>query len=104
MVNNYAFAPELNARLLDMFLELKDGCQIVSLKSFVPLDHQITERNADSPMNLLTVKEKEYFSGCVSWTNAPGRYYVSTVDRTKIQEWYANNLGGGSSRPSRSRK
>ena len=80
-----------------MFLELKDGCQIVSLKSFVPLDHQITERNADSPMNLLTVKEKEYFSGCVSWTNAPGRYYVSTVDRTKIQEWYATNrvVGGG---------
>lgn len=68
-----------------MFLDLKEGCTIVSLKSFVPPNHVITERNAGSPINLLTVQEKEYFSGCVSWTNAPGRYYVHVLDRSAIR-------------------
>ena len=68
-----------------MFLDLKEGTQIISLKSFVPPNHVITPRNVDSPVNLLRVEEKEYFSGCVSWTNAPGRYYVATVDRSMLR-------------------
>jgi len=85
LVNNYAFDSSLNARLIDMFLDLKEGTQIISLKSFVPPNHVITPRNVDSPVNLLRVEEKEYFSGCVSWTNAPGRYYVATVDRSMLR-------------------
>ena len=71
-----------------MFLDLKEGTQIISLKSFVPPNHVITPRNVDSPVNLLRVEEKEYFSGCVSWTNAPGRYYVATVDRSMLRAFF----------------
>lgn len=84
LVNNQAFTPELNEDLISLFLDLKEGCLIVSLKSFVPSGHKITSRNLDNPCNILEVTEKRYFSGCVSWTDAPGTYYVSKKDRSKL--------------------
>ena len=83
LINNQAFTPDLNESLTRHFLDLKDGCLIVSLKSFVPHDHQITERNKNNPCNVLDVTEKEYFSACVSWTDALGTYYVSKKDSTR---------------------
>ncbi|KAL9123351.1 MAG: hypothetical protein Q9187_000078 [Circinaria calcarea] len=91
LVNNQAFTPELNEGLIRMFLDLKEGCRIVSLKSFVPASHKITARNLNSPYNVLRVEEKEYFSGCVSWTNAPGTYYVSTKDTRQLRAFVSRN-------------
>ncbi|KAK9479229.1 histone methylation protein DOT1-domain-containing protein [Lipomyces japonicus] len=87
LVNNYAFDAELNGSLVNLFLDVRDGTKIVSLKSFVPPGHKITSHNVESPINLLQVNEREFFSGSVSWTDAPGKYYVSTIDRTKIKEF-----------------
>lgn len=87
LVNNQAFTPNLNNELMNLFLDLKEGCQIVSLKSFVPHDHKITSRNFNSPVNLLNVTEKYYFSNCVSWTSAPGTYYVAIKDRRRLREF-----------------
>lgn len=84
LVNNQAFTPELNENLISLFLDLKEGSQIVSLKSFVPSGHKITPRNLDSAYNVLNVVEKRYYSACVSWTDAPGTYYVSTKDRSRL--------------------
>ena len=85
LVNNQAFTPELNAHLTSHFLDLKDGCQIVSLKSFVPAGHKITSRNLNSAYNVLDVVEKRYYSACVSWTDAPGSYFVSKKDSTRLR-------------------
>ncbi|MCJ1314672.1 Nucleosomal histone H3-Lys79 methylase [Agyrium rufum] len=85
LVNNQAFTPALNEGLRGLFLDLKEGAQIVSLKSFVPAGHKITLRNIDSMCNVLDVKEKTYFSGCVSWTNAPGSYYLTTKDSRRLK-------------------
>lgn len=75
LVNNKAFTSQLNDDLVRMFLDLKPGCKIVSLKSFV----------ADSSYNIndvgstiLDVDEHTYPEGYVSWTNAGGTYFVST--------------------------
>ncbi|KAG9253778.1 putative histone H3 methyltransferase [Emericellopsis atlantica] len=75
LVNNKAFTSQLNDDLVRMFLDLKPGCKIVSLKSFV----------ADSSYNIndvgstiLDAEEKTYPEGYVSWTNAGGSYYIST--------------------------
>ncbi|KAK9321430.1 histone methylation DOT1 [Lipomyces orientalis] len=87
LVNNYAFDAELNGNLVHMFLDLRDGTKIVSLKSFVPPGHTITSHNVESPINLLQVDEREFFSGSVSWTDAPGKYYVSTIDRGRIKKF-----------------
>ena len=85
LVNNQAFTPALNNGLINLFLDLKEGCQIVSLKSFVPTDHKITTRNFNSPVNVLEVETKPYYSNCVSWTNAPGTYCIARKDSRKLQ-------------------
>ncbi len=88
LVNNKAFTPELNDRLVNLFLDLKEGCRIVSLKSFVAPDHKITPRNLNAPVNvLLDVQTKQYYSNSVSWTNAPGEYYITTKDSRKLKEF-----------------
>lgn len=84
LVNNQAFTPELNESLTSLFLDAKEGCQIVSLKSFVPSGHKITSRNLYRACNVLDVSEKRYYSSCVSWTDAPGTYYVSVKDSSRV--------------------
>lgn len=85
LCNNYAFHSDLNQKLVDLFLDLKDGAKVISLKSFVPPDYHISERNLGSPQSILSVKQYDYYSGSVSWTNAGGQYYIATVDRSRIQ-------------------
>lgn len=90
LINNKAFTPELNDKLTNYFLDMKEGSQIVSLKSFVPAGHRITARNTESPLNLLTVKEKNYWSDSVSWTDAAGTYYIATKDSSKLKAFTDN--------------
>lgn len=87
LVNNQAFTSTLNQKLVQLFLDLKDGCKIVSLRSFVPEDYKITHRNIDNPVNLLSVRKHEYHSGSVSWTDASGNYYISTRDEKRVKKW-----------------
>ncbi|KAL8842157.1 MAG: hypothetical protein Q9176_002850 [Flavoplaca citrina] len=92
LVNNQAFTPELNDRLTSHFLDLKEGCQVVSLKSFVPTGHRITSRNLNSAYNVLEVAQKRYYSACVSWTDAPGSYYVSRKDSSRLKAFSKNGV------------
>lgn len=85
LVNNQAFTPVLNQNLKDLFLDVKDGCRIISLKSFVPYGQQISIRNLWDPANLLDVTEAEYHSRSVSWTDAGGRYYISRKDEKRLR-------------------
>jgi [histone H3]-lysine79 N-trimethyltransferase len=94
LINNQAFTPGLNDRLIMHFLDLKEGCQIVSLKSFVPHGHKMQARNMGSPINFLDVKELEYFSNSVSWTDAPGKWYVQTKDSSKVEAFQRRMMNG----------
>ncbi|KDN71767.1 putative histone methylation protein DOT1 [Colletotrichum sublineola] len=77
LVNNQAFTPQLNAELVNMFLDLKQGCKIVSLKSFV--NDQGTRNANDIASNILEVEHLTYpEGGYVSWTNAGGNFCLST--------------------------
>ncbi|CZR57381.1 related to Histone-lysine N-methyltransferase, H3 lysine-79 specific [Phialocephala subalpina] len=87
LVNNQAFTPDLNHKLIQLFLDLKDGCKIVSLRSFVPDGHEISDRNLYDPVNLLEVKKLEYFSGSVSWTDIGGDYFLATKDEKRVKKW-----------------
>lgn len=80
LVNNQAFTPALNEALCNKFLDLKEGCQVVSLKPFVPEGHRIAMRNLHSVANQLVQKRFEYFSTSVSWTESSGYYYIATKD------------------------
>ncbi|KAI1001486.1 Histone-lysine N-methyltransferase, H3 lysine-79 specific [Podosphaera aphanis] len=87
LVNNQAFTPDLNQKLKDLFLDLKNGCRVISLKSFVPHGHQISSRNLWDPANLLAVVEGEYHSRSVSWTDTGGKYYIATKDDKRLNEF-----------------
>jgi len=87
LVNNQAFTPKLNQNLTDLFLDLKDGCKIISLKSFVPHGHQITSRNLSNPVNLLDVREGEYHSDSVSWTDAGGSYFIARKNEKRLKAY-----------------
>lgn len=88
LVNNQAFTPDLNQKLKDLFLDLKDGCRIISLKSFVTHGHQISTRNLWDPANLLEVTEGEYHSRSVSWTDAGGSYFISKKNEKRLMKFY----------------
>ena len=44
-VNNFAFGPEVDQQLKDIFADLNDGARIFSSKSFCALNFRITARN-----------------------------------------------------------
>lgn len=75
LVNNQAFTSQLNDSLVRMFLDLKSGCKIVSLKGFV---HEHKSASNDLAMNLLDVEHFTYPSEYVSWTAQGGTYCIST--------------------------
>lgn len=76
LVNNQAFTPDLNAKLVNVFLDLKEGCKIVSLKSFTH-DQGVRSIN-DVASNILEVEQHTFPEGHVSWTNNGGNFYIST--------------------------
>lgn len=75
LVNNQAFTSQLNDNLVNMFLDLKIGCKIVSLKTFVH-DNKLAENDVAS--SILDVEHLTYPEEYVSWTGAAGTYCIST--------------------------
>lgn len=78
LINNQAFSPQLNGDITRLFLDLKDGARVVSLKSFVPSGWKFGPRTNNDVLALLDVERKEYWKGCVSWTDEGGEYFIST--------------------------
>jgi len=77
LVNNKAFTSQLNDDLVRMFLDLKPGCKIISLRSFVA-EFKSSHNINDVGSTILDVEEASYPEGYVSWTNAGGPYFIST--------------------------
>ncbi|KAF4120361.1 [histone H3]-lysine79 N-trimethyltransferase [Geosmithia morbida] len=76
LVNNKAFTAQLNDDLVRMFLDLKSGCKVISLKSFAGESSSYNVNDVGS--TILDVEEHTYPEGYVSWTNAGGAYYIAT--------------------------
>ncbi|KAG8729568.1 Nucleosomal histone H3-Lys79 methylase [Ceratobasidium sp. 428] len=72
LVNNFVFEELLNERLTCLFLDARDGTQIVSLKCFLDRGFKITERTISSPQAILRVEERDWTAGAVSWSNTTG--------------------------------
>ncbi|KAI0166150.1 histone methylation protein DOT1-domain-containing protein [Xylariaceae sp. FL1272] len=75
LVNNKAFTSTLNDMLINMFLDLKKGCKIISLKSFV---YDNGNNVNDVARSILDVEQFRYHENWVSWTGSDGDYYIST--------------------------
>ncbi|EXJ94193.1 hypothetical protein A1O1_02586 [Capronia coronata CBS 617.96] len=87
LVNNQAFTAELNDKLKYVFLDVKEGAHIVSLKPFRSPTHKIKDSNVNDPVNVLSVIEKDRWSGMVSWTDDPGKWYHQRKDSTELENF-----------------
>lgn len=85
LINNQAFTPSLNDNLKRIFLDLKEGCKIVSLKYFRDPNHRVKESNINDLVNCLSVQKKERFSGMVSWSDDPGDWYMHVKDSSELR-------------------
>lgn len=75
LVNNQAFTSKLNDTLVTMFLDLKQGCKIISLRNLV---HDSGHNINDVGTTILDVEHHRYPEGYVSWTDSPGTFCIST--------------------------
>lgn len=76
LANNFAFTPQLNDTLKIMFLDLKKGCKIVSLKNFVSSS---AYHSNDIATQILDVDyDHRWPVKGVSWTDSQGDYFIST--------------------------
>ncbi|RMZ84713.1 hypothetical protein DV737_g927, partial [Chaetothyriales sp. CBS 132003] len=96
LINNQAFTADLNDKLKLKFLDLKEGCRIVSLKYFRHPHHVIKQTNVNDPVNVLEVKEMHRYSGMVSWTDDPGNWYVQTKNSSELQRFLKTLPDSGS--------
>jgi len=84
LCNNYAFTAELNDALLRLFLDLREGAKIISLKSFVPVGKDGRVRGGRGGVGEMLKVEKKWFgAGSVSWMPGGGEYFISTVSRVE---------------------
>ncbi|KAJ8482265.1 hypothetical protein ONZ45_g15007 [Pleurotus djamor] len=104
LVDNKVFEESLNEKIRPMFLDLKEGAIVVSLKPFSPVNARVTERNVDDMTGIFDVTERAYHSGCVSWGASGGMYYIHRVDRegyAMTKERFENSRTGRSTGRSR---
>jgi [histone H3]-lysine79 N-trimethyltransferase len=87
LINNRVFTADLNDKLKWLFLDLKEGCQIVSLRPFREVDHKIQERHVDDPVNVLQVVQRYYPTKSVSWSEAAGDWYLSRKDSKELEDF-----------------
>ncbi|XP_069960923.1 histone-lysine N-methyltransferase, H3 lysine-79 specific isoform X8 [Cherax quadricarinatus] len=92
-VNNFAFGPNVDHMLKEVFADLKDGARIVSSKSFCPLNFRITDRNLSDIGTIMHVSELSPLKGSVSWTGKPVSYFLHIIDRTKTRGPRRTTLG-----------
>jgi len=95
LVNNQAFTPALNEKLILKFLDLKEGAQIVSLKSFVPDKWEIKTRSLDDVRNVLSVTRKEYGTRSVSWTDEAGDWFIAIKDSRNLEAFQKKMMRRG---------
>jgi len=94
LVNNEVFPPSLNADLTNMFLDLRDGAMIVSLRPFVPDGFRMTENNCDSFAAIVRLAQHNYLRDWVSWKGDSGTFYIQTVDRSMRKRFEETMMRG----------
>ncbi|XP_041695469.1 histone-lysine N-methyltransferase, H3 lysine-79 specific isoform X2 [Coregonus clupeaformis] len=87
-VNNFAFGPEVDHQLKERFANMKEGAKIVSSKPFAPLHFRINSRNLSDIGTIMRVVELSPLRGSVSWTGKPVSYYLHTIDRTILENYF----------------
>uniref|UniRef100_A0A0A9XZ65 Histone-lysine N-methyltransferase, H3 lysine-79 specific n=1 Tax=Lygus hesperus TaxID=30085 RepID=A0A0A9XZ65_LYGHE len=86
--NNFAFGPEVDHHLKEIFADLDDGVRIVSSKEFSAINFRINQRNLSDIGTIMNVSAMKPFEGAVSWTNSKVCFFMHVIDRTKLARWF----------------
>lgn len=62
----------------------------MSSKPFAPLNFRINSRNLSDIGTIMRVVELSPLRGSVSWTGKPVSYYLHTIDRTILENYFAS--------------
>ena len=81
LVNNKVFGETLNNLLLQKFLDLKEGCRVVSLESFGGGGAKQGVRNEQSIAGLFDEERFESGTNSVSWAGESVEYFIATKVR-----------------------
>ena len=81
LVNNKVFPQKLNGALLDKFLDLKEGCKVVSLESFGGGAGKQGVRNENSIANIFDEERYDSGTNSVSWAGESVEYFIATKAR-----------------------
>ncbi|KAG8594381.1 hypothetical protein GDO81_001178 [Engystomops pustulosus] len=79
-----------NMALIIFFLTDLSGGRIVSSKPFAPLNFRINSRNLSDIGTIMRVVELSPLKGSVSWTGKPVSYYLHTIDRTLLENYFSS--------------
>lgn len=92
LVNNFAFKPDVDHKLKQRFLDLKDGTQILSSKSFclTKPKSRVTERDLTDIGSIMNVRpiQPDQKKDSVSWTHKPLPYYLHILDGIRVERYY----------------
>lgn len=72
------------------FTNIFSGGRIVSSKPFAPLNFRINSRNLSDIGTIMRVVELSPLKGSVSWTGKPVSYYLHTIDRTLLENYFSS--------------
>uniref|UniRef100_A0A0K0G1U2 Histone-lysine N-methyltransferase, H3 lysine-79 specific n=1 Tax=Strongyloides venezuelensis TaxID=75913 RepID=A0A0K0G1U2_STRVS len=87
-INNYAFHEKLNMEIKRHLLhDLKDGVRVISTKPFV-IHKEITERTLNDVSSIMEITEFKPVNCPASWTNKHVPYYLQTVNRDRLLEYF----------------
>lgn len=81
LVNNKVFPSQLNGALLDKFLDLKEGCKVVSLASFGGGAGKQGVRNENSIATIFDEERHDSGTNSVSWAGESVEYFIATKAR-----------------------
>lgn len=90
LVNNFAFKPDVDHKLKQRFLDLKDGTKILSSKRFCLPKPRPTERDLGDLGSIMKVQpiQPEIKRDSVSWTPKPLPYYLHILDASPVEKYY----------------
>ena len=92
-VNNFAFGPEVDHSLKDIFANMRDATKIISCWSFCPLNFRITARNFGTDIGaIMHVSKMGPLKGSVSWTGNPVSYFIHVIDRSKLERYFIRKM------------
>ena len=74
----------MNQAIVQKFLDVKESCKIVSLRSFLPVDKRPSLHRINAIEGIFSVKEWVFGRESVSWMNDGGKYYMHQVNRNRL--------------------